>query len=127
MIEQKRKESEEHIANDPTGKAQITLLEDRAEEERQRGELDKAISTLSEAMALRVACTEKLKAAGSDTSAEIAATVKLLHSFARVFAEKGDAERAERARKDASRLLRKNTAGKSAATVRGTDRQACEA
>jgi hypothetical protein len=127
MIEQKRKEAEENVAKDPTGKAQIALLEDRAEEERQRGELDKAISTLSEAMTLRVACTEKKKASGLNTLVEIEATVKLLHSFARVFAEKGDTERAERARKDAARLLRKNMPCKSATTVRGTERQACEA
>lgn len=127
MIEQRRKESEEQIASDPSGASQIAVLEDRAEQERQRGDLEKAIATLSEAMTLRVACTEKLKAAGLDTSAEIEATVKLLHSFSRVFAEKGDTERAERARKDAARLLRKKMPCKSAADVRGTDRQACEA
>jgi hypothetical protein len=113
MIEQKRKEVEEKIADDPIGSLEVKRLEERAEAERRIREYDKAISTLSEAMTLRIACTDKLKAANLDTSAEIAATVRLLHTFGRVFAEKGDTERSERACKDAARLIRKNLPPKS--------------
>ena len=128
MIEQKRKEAEEHVIDDPVGGVQIARLEERAEEERRKGELDKAVATLSEAMTLRIAYTEKLKSAGLDTSVEIEATVKLLHLFGRVFAEQGDTERAERARKDASRLLRKNNMPcKTSANKGQVERQACEA
>jgi hypothetical protein len=108
MIEQKRKEAESKVAEDPNRVFEILRLEERAEIERMRGEYDQAISTLSEAMTIRMACTQKLKAAGSDVSAEIAATVRLLHTFGHVFAEKGDVEKAQRAHRDAARLYRKN-------------------
>jgi hypothetical protein len=108
MIEQKRMESEEKIGDDPNGDVQILRLEHRAEMERRRGEYDKAVATLSELMTLRIARTESLKSINGDASIEIAATVKLLHTFGDVFALNGDAERSQRAYKDANRLQRKN-------------------
>ena len=108
MIEQKRIESEEKIGDDPNGKVQILRLEHRAEMERRRGEYEKAIATLSELMTLRIARTENLKSINGDASVEIAATVKLLHTFGDVFEQNGDSERSQRAYKDANRLQRKN-------------------
>jgi tetratricopeptide (TPR) repeat protein len=112
MIDQKRKESEERIAEDPNSSVEIVRLEHRAEIERQRGDYDKAIATLSELMTLRIVRTENLKAVNLDTSTEIEATVKLLQTFGAVFAESGDTERSLRAYKDASRLQRKHTPSK---------------
>ena len=114
MIEQKRIESEEKIGDDANGNVQILRLEHKAEMERRRGEYDKAIGTLSELMTLRIARTENLKSINGDTSNEIAATVKLLQTFGDVFALNGDAERSQRAYKDASRLQRKNFPSKNA-------------
>ena len=111
MIEQKRAEAEEKVIGDGN---EVIRLEKRADEERQRGEYDKAITTLGEAMTLRIACTERLKAANLDASTEVAATVKLLNSFGHIFSESGDTERAERAHKDAARLFRKSMQPKSA-------------
>jgi hypothetical protein len=112
MIEQKRIEAEEKIGDDPNGNVQILRLEHKAEMERRRAEYDKAITTLSELMTLRIARTENLKATSGDASVEIAATVKLLHTFGDVFAQNGDTERSQRAYKDANRLLRKNLTAK---------------
>jgi hypothetical protein len=118
MIEQKRIESEEKIGDDPNGNVQILRLEHRAEMERRRGEYDKAITTLSELMTLRIARTENLKSMNGDASVEIAATVKLLHTFGDVFAQNGDIERSQRAYKDANRLQRKNLTSKTSAETR---------
>ena len=112
MIEQKRIESEEKIGDDPNGNVQILRLEHKAEMERRRGEYDKAITTLSELMTLRIARTENLKSSNGDVSVEIEATVKLLHMFGDVFAQNGHTERSQRAYKDANRLLRKNVTSK---------------
>jgi predicted negative regulator of RcsB-dependent stress response len=108
MIEQKRIETEEKIVDDPNGNVQILRLEHRAEMEKRRGQYDKAIATLSELMTLRIARTDNLKLLNGDASVEIAATVKLLHTFGDVFALIGDTERSQRAYKDANRLHKKN-------------------
>jgi hypothetical protein len=115
MIEQRRKEAENMIAEDPNRVFELLRLEERAEGERRRGDYDQAISTMSEVMTIRMACTEKLKAAGLDASTEIAATVRLLHTFGHVFAEKGDDEKAQRAHRDAVRLFKKNAPQKASA------------
>lgn len=107
MIEQRRKEAESKVAEDPNRAVEIQRLEERADAERRRGEYDQAISTLGEAMTIRMTCTEQLKACGLDTSAEIAATVRLLHKFGHVFSAKGDDEKAERAHRDADRLFKR--------------------
>jgi Flp pilus assembly protein TadD len=112
MIDQRRKDAETKVAEDPNRAFEILRLEEKAESERRRGEFDLAISSLSEAMTIRMACTEKLKAAGQDASSEIAATVRLLHTFGRVYEEKGDEERAKRAHRDALRLFKKNAPAK---------------
>ena len=122
MIEQKRIESEEKIGDDPNGDVQILRLEHRAEMERRRDEYDKAITTLSELMTLRIARTEKLKSTNSDASMEIEATVKLLHTFGDVFAQNGDIERSQRAYKDANRLQRKHLSSKSNTDSRTTQK-----
>ena len=107
MIEKKRIETEENIGHDPSGDVQILRLEHRAEMEKRRGEYEKAIATLSELMTLRIARTENLKSISGDSSIEILATVKLLHTFGDVFALNGDTERSQRAFKDANRLQKK--------------------
>lgn len=112
MIEQRRKEAESKVTEDPNRAIELQRLEERAEAERKQGEHDQAISTLSEAMTIRIATTEKLKASGLDASAEIAATVRLLHTFGHVFAEKGDLVKSERAHRDAGRLSRKSAPAK---------------
>jgi hypothetical protein len=122
MIEKRRKEAESKVADDPNASVEVLRLEKRADAERRLREYDKAVTTLSEAMTLRIAYTEKLKSANLDTSAEISATVKLLHTFGQVFSEKGDSERAERAFKDASRLLRKHLPSKSLSAKKGDER-----
>lgn len=108
MIEQRRKDAEKKVSEDPNRAFEILRLEEKAESERRCGEFDQAIATLSEAMTIRMACTEKLKEAGQDASAEVAATVRLLHTFGYVFSEKGDEEKAKRAHRDAERLFRKS-------------------
>jgi hypothetical protein len=106
MIEQRRKESEEKITDDPKVITKIARLEQKADLERKNGRYDKAISTLSELMALRIARTESMKSIMIDTSQEVEATVNLLRTFGAVFAEMGDEEKSHRAFKDASRLRR---------------------
>ena len=107
MIEQRRKEAENKLAEDPNRVFELLRLEEKAESERSRGELEKAITTQGEAMTIRMACTEKLKASGLDTVAEIAATVRLWHTFGHVYAEIGDNEKSQRAHRDAFRLFKK--------------------
>lgn len=115
MIEHRRKEAENKVVEDPNRVFELLRLEEKAESERRRGELDKAISTLGETMTIRMACTENLKASGLDTSAEIAATVRLLHTFGHVYADKGDDEKSQRAHRDAIRLFKKCAPPKSSA------------
>lgn len=112
MIDQRRKEAEKLIASDPKREKELLKLEEKAELLRFRGEFDKAIMTLSEALKMRQASIQKLKAVGLDTSSEITATVRLLHSFGHVFAQKGDDEKAQRAHRDAIKLWEKHRPNK---------------
>jgi hypothetical protein len=87
--------------------ATLARLEERANVEKRRGELDQAISTLFEALLIRKTMLSRLKEAGFDTTAEVHALVHLLQQFGSVFYLKGDDTNAERAFKDANKLSRK--------------------
>ena len=108
MIDQRRKEAERSLTHDPKREEQLLRLEGKAQSLRLQGEYDKAIVVLSEVLKVRQSSMRKLKAAGLCTSSEVAATVRLLHTFGNVFAQKGDDEKAERAHKDAVRLYQKH-------------------
>jgi len=83
-------------------------MEEKAEHYRFHGHYDKAILVLGEALKIRQSAIQKLKAANLDTSNEVSATVRLLHSFGHVFSQKGDEEKAQRAHRDAVRLYEKH-------------------
>ena len=108
MIDQRRKEAERLIENDPEREKELLKLEEKAESFTSNGEYDKAILTLSEAMKIRQTTIQKIKAAGLNTSSEISGTARLLQSFGNVFAQKGDDEKAQRAYRDAIRLYEKH-------------------
>ena len=108
MIDGKRKEAESHIAHDPKRERELLKMEEKAEQYRFHGHYDRALVVLGEALKMRQASIQKLKAVNLEVSSEVSATVRLLHSFGHVFSQKGDDEKAQRAHRDATRLYERH-------------------
>lgn len=103
MIETRRKQAENLVANDPKRDAELARLEHRAAVHIQKKQLDDAIRILGEALAIHQA---SMKQAGADVSKESKASARLLHSCSKLFMAKGDTENAVRARRDAAQMTR---------------------
>lgn len=108
MILEKKNEAKKLLLTDPKQEEELRTLETNAELFRSKGDFDKAIVALSEALQVRQSSLQRVRSAGLSVDAEITATVRLLHSFGKVFAEKGDMEKAERVHRDAIRLYEKH-------------------
>jgi tetratricopeptide (TPR) repeat protein len=108
MIEQRKKESEAMLVASSSRKKELNALEEKADKERRQGDFDQALATLARVLTIRNKTLDQLKKAGMDTSAEVAATVRVLHTMGFTYAEKGDEENAHRLHSDAVKLYRKH-------------------
>jgi len=88
---------------------EVQDLKRKASKEIAKGDLDKAVDTLTRMMAVRKAILKLLKSTQEDASGEQLATAHTLKMFGEVLVQKGDLKNAKRAFGDALKLFKKGS------------------
>jgi len=108
----KQMEDSSSLAERQSKAKEVQQLKRKASKEIAKGDLDKAVDTLTQMMAVRKAILKMLKSSQQDASEEKIATAHTLKLFGEVLVEKGDLLNAERAFGDALKLFKKGSSQK---------------